>query len=198
MIPIQTKKLLYCAFVFIVALFLTISTIPKHRTEAKETNQINQTIKKTTNINQKSKTKNQSIEPTNESILVQEHQTTEPKPVPIQRTDGFNIENQHFDIQWFSGDGQVPTDNYIYHWNDDEIFNHYLVERKGAAGSLIWSIHVGSKIVVDNHTYTRYKILNHIDRLNGFEQLVAEQANLSVQTCETDVPNSLLTIWFFT
>lgn len=198
MIPIQTKKLLYCTFVFIVALFLTISTVPKPRIEAKETNQINQKIKKTTNTNQKSKTKNQSIEPTNESILVQEHQTTEPKPVPIQRTDGFNIENQHFDIQWFSGDGQVPVDNYVYHWNDDEIFTHYLVERKGAAGSLIWSIHVGSKIVVDNRTYTCYKILNNVDRLNGFDYLVAEQANLSVQTCETDVPNSLLTIWFFT
>ena len=118
--------------------------------------------------------------------------------MPIQRTDGFNIENQHFDIQWFSGDGQVPVDNYVYHWNDDEIFTHYLVERKGAAGSLIWSIHVGSKIVVDNRTYTCYKILNHVDRLNGFDYLIAEQANLSVQTCEADEQNSLLTIWFFT
>lgn len=34
--------------------------------------------------------------------------------------------------------------------------------------------------------------------MNGFDYLIAEQANLSVQTCETDVPNSLLTIWFFT
>lgn len=198
MIPIQTQRLLYYAFVFISALFLTVSTIPKPRTEAKEMNQSNQTIKKIANTNQKKENKEQMNELTNESIPVQEHQTTEPKPVPIQRTDGFNIENQHFDIQWFSGDGQVPADNYVYHWNDDEIFTHYLIEKKGAAGSLIWSIHVGSKIVVDNRSYTCYKILNNVDRLNGFDYLVAEQANLSVQTCETDDPNSLLTIWFFT
>lgn len=198
----QTQKMLNYTFIFISALFLTVSTIPKPRTEAKETNQTNQTIKKLANTNQKQESKEQMNEKinktTNEPTPVQEHQTTEPKPVPIQRTDGFNIENQHFDIQWFSGDGQVPADNYVYHWNDDEIFNHYLVERKGAAGRLIWSIHVGSKIVVDNRTYTCYKILNHVDRMNGFDYLVAEQANLSVQTCETDDPNSLLTIWFFT
>lgn len=130
MIPIQTQRLLYYAFVFISALFLTVSTIPKPRTEAKEMNQSNQTIKKIANTNQKKENKEQMNELTNESIPVQEHQTTEPKPVPIQRTDGFNIENQHFDIQWFSGDGQVPADNYVYHWNDDEIFTHYLIEKK--------------------------------------------------------------------
>lgn len=94
MIPIQTKKLLYCAFVFIVALFLTISTIPKPRTEAKETNQINQKIK---NLKQKIQLLNQqtnqywykNIKQLNQNLCLYSEQMVSILKINILTSSGF-------------------------------------------------------------------------------------------------------------
>ena len=112
-----------------------------------------------------------------------------------QRTNGFNFLTYHYDIQWFSGDGRVPANNYIYRW--DELPNHYLIEKDGAAGESIWNIQIGTTIIIDGKNYTCYKILHHIDPYAGYNHVLIEKANISAQTCENNDELGPLTIWFF-
>lgn len=112
-----------------------------------------------------------------------------------QRTDGLNFLIYHYDIQWFSGDGRVPANNYIYRW--DELPNHYLIEKDGAAGESIWNIQIGTTIIIDGKNYTCYKILHHIDPYAGYNHVLIEKANISAQTCENNDELGPLTIWFF-
>ena len=110
------------------------------------------------------------------------------------RTDGFNFNGYHYDIHWFSGDGYVPADQYIYQWT--ELPNHYLIEKYGQAGNSVGTIQIGTQIIINGQTYTCYKILNHINRLNGYDVLINEHATISAQTCEVD-GGDWLTLWFF-
>lgn len=158
------------------------------KNESKESNTIND-----------QKNINQSIEPaktdTPEPINNTDSNTQTIDNSSTQRTDGFNFNGYHFDVQWFSGVGQVPATQYIYRWTSWT--NHYLVEHNGAAGGVVWTIQVGTTVIVDGQQFTCYKILNHINRMIGLNYLENEQAPLSVQTCETNADNSPLTLWFF-
>lgn len=71
-----------------------------------------------------------------------------------------------------------------------------MIEKYGQAGNTIWTIQVGTQISINGQTYTCYKILNHISRLNGYDVLINEHAAISAQTCEV-AGGDLLTLWFF-
>lgn len=164
------------------------TTKTENTEQATKTEDTEQTTK-TENIEQTTRTEN--IEQTNTTSI----QTVKEKPQEnIQPTDGFNFNGYHYDIHWFSGDGYVPADQYIYQWT--ELPNHYLIEKYGQAGNTIWTIQVGTQIIINGQSYICYKILNHISRLNGYDVLINEHATISAQTCEV-AGGDLLTLWFF-
>lgn len=167
--------------------------IPNQQTEAQTTANrtiIEQLKVETAKQNQIQQNKQQAI--TKQLELKKQHELK--RLAEKTRTDGFNFNGYHYDIHWFSGDGYVPADQYIYQWTD--LPNHYLIEKYGQAGNTVWTIKIGTQIIINGQTYTCYKILNHINRLNGYDILIDEHANISAQTCEID-RGDWLTIWFF-
>lgn len=119
---------------------------------------------------------------------------------PVEtRTDGFNFNGYHFDIAGFGGGGgdMVPANtNNIFSWN--QMPNHYLVEKVSPAGNAIWSLGVGSQIVINGNTYTIYKVAGGLDNQSGeaADVLYSEGAPISIQTCDTYDSWSTLTLWF--
>lgn len=164
--------------------------IEQLKVESTKQNQIQQ-IKQQAIIKQLSLKKQQKMKRLAEKTKEETLKTVQPIKV---RTDGFSFNGYHYDIRWFSGEEYVTANQYIYRWT--KLANHYLIEKYGQARNTIWTIQVGTQIIINGHTYTCYKILNHINRLNGYDVLINEHAVISAQTCETD-GGDWLTLWVF-
>lgn len=119
-----------------------------------------------------------------------------PAPTPEVRTDGFNFKGYHFDISSFSGLGAVPQwTPYVYQWSDDP--SHYLIEKASSAGSAVWNLGVGDKVVINGQTYTIFNMMRHVaNDDNAYGILKSQGATVTWQTCETASSNSALAIWF--
>lgn len=121
-----------------------------------------------------------------------------PDAAPVQevRTDGFNFNGNHFDVQSFSGLGAVPQwTPYIYQWVEDP--SHYLVEKASSAGSAIWQLGVGDTIQLDGQTYTIFHVMRHVPNDDSaYPTLKSQGATVTWQTCESASANSDLAIWF--
>lgn len=193
MIPMHLKHLSIVLVNIAIIGTIAMHFIPNQQTEAQTTANrtiIEQLKVETAKQNQIQQNKQQAI--TKQLELKKQHELK--RLAEKTRTDGFNFNGYHYDIHWFSGDGYVPADQYIYQWTD--LPNHYLIEKYGQAGNTVWTIKIGTQIIINGQTYTCYKILNHINRLNGYDILIDEHANISAQTCEID-RGDWLTIWFF-
>lgn len=121
-----------------------------------------------------------------------------PDAAPVQevRTDGFNFNGNHFDVQSFSGLGAVPQwTPYIYQWVEDP--SHYLIEKASSAGSAIWQLGVGDTIQLDGQTYTIFHVMRHVPNDDSaYPTLKSQGATVTWQTCESASANSDLAIWF--
>lgn len=126
----------------------------------------------------------------------QQEKQTSPSTSP-QVTSGFNFLNHHYPIAYFSGNGAVPANNYVYRWS--AIPNYYLVERMGAAGAYINGLTVGSAVTIDGHTYHVAQVLTGFKNTVEAAGKIAEILNgrIGIQTCETSSYGgySTLTIW---
>lgn len=194
MIPMHLKHLSIVLVNIAIIGTIAMHFIPNQQTEAQTTADrtiIEQLKVETAKQNQIQQNKQQAI--TKQLALKKQHELK--RLAEKTRTDGFNFNGYHYDIQWFSGDGRVPANKYIYRW--DELPNHYLIEKDGAAGESIWNIQIGTIIIIDGKNYTCYKILHHIDPYAGYKIVLNEKANISAQTCENDDDLGPLTIWFF-
>ncbi|MGX6962169.1 hypothetical protein [Vagococcus xieshaowenii] len=157
--------------------------------EIKES-QLNTTL----NDTQSEQTTENSTETRSEAEVV-----PEPEVEVAPRTDGINFNGYHFDIGWFGGSGgsHVPTwTPYIYRWS--ELPNLYLAEKQSDVGNAVWSLQIGSKIVVDGQTYTVYKYSNGVNNQNGesYNLTVSQGAPITIVTCETNNEWSLQSMWF--
>ncbi|WP_171335493.1 hypothetical protein [Enterococcus cecorum] len=135
---------------------------------------------------------------TNQAAVPQQSTPAQTTPAPQVDTSGFNFNDHHYPIAWFSGSGYVPADGNIYRWS--EMPNHYLIERAGMAGGTIRELGVGSKITIDGQTYTVFKVLSGVaNDENAFNLLTSQGAAITFQSCDaTYGANGLanLTIWF--
>lgn len=153
-------------------------------------------VTETTSINSTPNT-NQAAVP-QQSAPAQQSTLAQTTPAPQVDTSGFNFNDHHYPIVWFSGSGYVPADGNIYRWS--EMPNHYLIERAGMAGGTIRELGVGSKITIDGQTYTVFKVLSGVaNDENAFNLLTSQGAAITFQSCDaTYGANGLanLTIWF--
>lgn len=153
-------------------------------------------VTETTSINNTPNT-NQAAVP-QQSAPAQQSTLAQTTPAPQVDTSGFNFNDHHYPIVWFSGSGYVPADGNIYRWS--EMPNHYLIERAGMAGGTIRELGVGSKITIDGQTYTVFKVLSGVaNDENAFNLLTSQGAAITFQSCDaTYGANGLanLTIWF--
>lgn len=153
-------------------------------------------VTETTSINNTPNT-NQAAVP-QQSAPAQQSTLAQTTPAPQVDTSGFNFNDHHYPIAWFSGSGYVPADGNIYRWS--EMPNHYLIERAGMAGGTIRELGVGSKITIDGQTYTVFKVLSGVaNDENAFNLLTSQGAAITFQSCDaTYGANGLanLTIWF--
>ncbi|CAI3456312.1 hypothetical protein [Enterococcus cecorum] len=153
-------------------------------------------VTETTSINNTPNT-NQAAVP-QQSAPAQQSTPAQTTPAPQVDTSGFNFNDHHYPIAWFSGSGYVPADGNIYRWS--EMPNHYLIERAGMAGGTIRELGVGSKITIDGQTYTVFKVLSGVaNDENAFNLLTSQGAAVTFQSCDaTYGANGLanLTIWF--
>lgn len=153
-------------------------------------------VTETTSINNTPNT-NQAAVP-QQSAPAQQSTPAQTTPAPQVDTSGFNFNDHHYPIAWFSGSGYVPADGNIYRWS--EMPNHYLIERAGMAGGTIRELGVGSKITIDGQTYTVFKVLSGVaNDENAFNLLTSQGAAITFQSCDaTYGANGLanLTIWF--
>lgn len=116
---------------------------------------------------------------------------------PLQRTDGLNFNGKHYDIKEFSGLGHVPVDNYVYHWTNYSQHYHLLAERQSPIGSDVRNLNIGSKILVNNQTYTIYNVITGVTNdENAYNILSRSQPELTIQSCDSGDENSTLTIWY--
>ena len=153
-------------------------------------------VTETTSINNTPNT-NQAAVP-QQSAPAQQSTLAQTTAAPQVDTSGFNFNDHHYPIAWFSGSGYVPADGNIYRWS--EMPNHYLIERAGMAGGTIRELGVGSKITIDGQTYTVFKVLSGVaNDENAFNLLTSQGAAITFQSCDaTYGANGLanLTIWF--
>lgn len=153
-------------------------------------------VTETTSINNTPNT-NQAAVP-QQSAPAQQSTLAQTTSAPQVDTSGFNFNDHHYPIAWFSGSGYVPADGNIYRWS--EMPNHYLIERAGMAGGTIRELGVGSKITIDGQTYTVFKVLSGVaNDENAFNLLTSQGAAITFQSCDaTYGANGLanLTIWF--
>lgn len=123
-----------------------------------------------------------------ETTPVVETTPTAPETTSVQtREDGFNFLGQHWDIAPFSGSGQTPRYTpYIFQWTS--LPNYYLAEQASSAGQALWSLGVGSEIIVNGRILHITKIDHHLNRLDGnttnyaFNSAAAHA--LGIQTCD--------------
>lgn len=114
-----------------------------------------------------------------------------------QLTDGFNFNGKHYDISTFSGLGHVPVDNSIYQWLDYTEHLHLLAERQSPIGKDIRELSIGSKIIVNNRSYTIYNIISGVPNdYNTYKSLSNGQPALTIQSCDSGAADSTLTIWY--
>lgn len=115
----------------------------------------------------------------------------------IQRTDGLNFNGEHYDIKGFSGLGHVPVDEYIYQWLDYTEHLHLLAERQSPVGRDVRELAIGSKVIVNNQTYTIFNIITGVaNDENTYNSLSNGQPALTIQSCDSADENSTLTIWY--
>ena len=162
-----------------------------------ETSQTNANPTEDNSMRDESTTENS--EATKTPTITEPSQEVEHSPNPIERTDGMNFNGYHFDIKSFNGAGgsHVPTwTPYIYRWS--EIPNLYLAEKQSDVGNAVWSLKVGSKIIVDGSTYTVYKYISGVNNQNGdsYELVVSQGAPVTIVTCESNDEWSLQSMWF--
>lgn len=113
------------------------------------------------------------------------------------RTSGFNFNNHHFAVRWFSGTGHVAGNQYVYRWTS--IPRWYLFERTGIPAGYINKVKVGSKVVVNGKTYQVKSISRHIANNNYAVPYVLKHLpknGIGWQECETGNNDSTLKMWF--
>lgn len=115
----------------------------------------------------------------------------------IQRTDGLNFDGRHYDIKSFSGLGHVPVDECIYQWLDYTEHLHLLAERQSPVGRDVRELAIGSKITVNNMTYTIYNVISGVTNdVNAYNSLSTGKPAITIQSCDSGDDNSTLTIWY--
>jgi hypothetical protein len=126
-----------------------------------------------------------------------QHKSSITTHTSIQCTDGLNFNGKHYDIKSFTGLGHVPVDEYVYQWVDYTEHLHLLAERQSLIGKDVRELGIGSKIIVNNHTYTIYNVLTGvINDYNAYNNLSSGQPALTIQSCDSESENSTLTFWY--
>lgn len=115
----------------------------------------------------------------------------------IQSSEGLNFNGKHYDIRGFSGLGHVPADEYVYQWLDYTEHLHLLAERKGQIGIDVRELAVGSKIIVNNQTYTVYNVMSGVTNDgNAYNSLSIGEPVITIQSCDSEDDDATLTIWY--